>query len=86
MLAEVFVEQEDGPGAGATRWPVSWATPTLPGQITTVDDLDLAHGPDHGRCWPWLAARAGEVGHYGVGDGADAAAPAPEHGRADGGQ
>ena len=41
-----------------------------------MDDLDLAQGPTT-AILTLLAAQAGEIGHYGVGDGADAAAPPP---------
>jgi len=48
----------------------------LLGQVTTVDDLDLPMGPTT-VVLALMAARAGQVGHYGVGNGADAAAPLP---------
>lgn len=75
VLAEVFVEQEEGPERGALLAGVL-GDPTLLGQITTVDDLDLPMGPTT-VVLALAAARAGQVGHYGVGDGADAAAPLP---------
>ena len=68
-------ERENGPDRGDSLATIL-GSPTLRGQISTVDDLDLAQGPTT-AILTLLAAQAGEIGHYGVGDGADAAAPPP---------
>jgi hypothetical protein len=44
--------------------------------VATVDDLDLPMGPTT-VVLALAAALAGEVGHFGVGDSADRAAPLP---------
>jgi hypothetical protein len=41
-----------------------------------VDDLDLPSGPTT-VVFTLAAARAGEIGHFGVGDGAEAVVPPP---------
>ena len=73
--AEVWRGEENGPDPGDSLATIL-GSPTLRGQISTVDDLDLAQGPTT-AILTLLAAQAGEIGHYGVGDGADAAAPPP---------
>lgn len=75
VVAEVWREEENGPDRGDSLATIL-GSPTLRGQISTVDDLDLAQGPTT-AILTLLAAQAGEIGHYGVGDGADAAAPPP---------
>jgi Copper transport outer membrane protein, MctB len=75
VVAEVWREDENGPDRGDSLATIL-GSPTLRGQISTVDDLDLAQGPTT-AILTLLAAQAGEIGHYGVGDGADAAAPPP---------
>jgi hypothetical protein len=75
VVAEVWREEDNGPDR-ADSLATILGSPTLRGQISTVDDLDLAQGPTT-AILTLMAAQAGEIGHYGVGDGADAAAPAP---------
>jgi hypothetical protein len=75
VVAEVWRQEDNGPDR-ADSLAAILGSPTLRGQISTVDDLDLAQGPTT-AVLTLMAALAGEVGHYGVGDGADAAAPAP---------
>ncbi len=75
VLAEVWVEREDGPDRADSLAAVL-GNPDLSSRITTVDDLDLPFGPTT-VVLALAAAQAGDVGHYGVGDGADAAAPLP---------
>jgi hypothetical protein len=75
VVAEVWREEDGGPDR-ADSLAAILGSPTLRGQISTVDDLDLAQGPTN-VILTLVAAQAGEIGHYGVGDGADAAAPAP---------
>ena len=75
VVAVVWREEENGPDRGDSLATIL-GSPTLRGQISTVDDLDLAQGPTT-AILTLLAAQAGEIGHYGVGDGADAAAPPP---------
>jgi hypothetical protein len=75
VVAEVWREAEDGPDR-ADSLATILGSPTLRAEISTVDDLDLAPGPTT-VLLALVAAQAGEVGHYGVGDGADSYAPAP---------
>jgi hypothetical protein len=73
VVAEVWEEQEGGPDR-ADSLAAYLGSPTLSGQISTVDDLDLVPGPTV-AVLTLVTARAGAVGHYGVGDSAEAAAP-----------
>lgn len=73
VATEVFVEQEDGPERGDALAVVR-DDPTLAEQVATVDDLDLAPGPAT-TVLALVDAQAGIIGHYGVGAGADLAAP-----------
>ena len=75
VLAEVWVEQEDGPDRADSLAGVL-GDPELSAQITTVDDLDLSFGPTT-VVLALAAVKAGDIGHYGVGDIADLAAPLP---------
>ncbi|HYF46745.1 MAG TPA: copper transporter [Acidimicrobiales bacterium] len=75
VLAEVWVEQEDGPDRADSLAGVL-GDPELSAQITTVDDLDLSFGPTT-VVLALAAVQAGDIGHYGVGDIADLAAPLP---------
>jgi hypothetical protein len=72
-VAEVFRESDDGPER-ADSLAMILGSPALSAQISTVDDLDLAPGPTV-AVLTMAVTQAGEVGHYGVGDGATAAAP-----------
>jgi hypothetical protein len=73
VVAEVWEEQEGGPDR-ADSLAAYLGSPTLSGQISTVDDLDLVPGPTV-AVLTLVTARVGAVGHYGVGDSAEAAAP-----------
>ena len=75
VQAEVWADQEDGPDRADSLAAVL-GDPALAARIATVDDLDLPMGPTT-VVMALVAARAGEVGHFGVGDGAQAAAPPP---------
>lgn len=75
VVAEVWAELEDGPDRADSLAPIL-GSPTLYAEVATVDDLDLVQGPAT-TVLTLAAARAGAVGHYGVGDGAEAAAPPP---------
>ncbi len=75
VVAEVWVEQEDGPDR-ADSLAAILGSPTLSAQISTVDALDLPFGPTV-TVFALMVGRRGEVGHYGVGDGAGAVSPAP---------
>lgn len=78
VVAEVWQEQEDGP-ARADSLAAILGSPTLSAQISTVDALDLPFGPTI-TVFALVVGRQGEVGHYGVGDGAEAVSPAPVEG------
>jgi hypothetical protein len=74
VVAESWVDDDDGPARGAVVKPVRDAE-DLTDVVTTVDDLDLVQG----RVATTLALaemRAGGRGHYGYGPGADG--PLPE--------
>jgi hypothetical protein len=73
VVAEVFRESDDGPER-ADSLAMILGSPALSAQISTVDDLDLAPGPTV-AVLTMVVTQAGEVGHYGVGDGATAGAP-----------
>ncbi len=73
VVAEVWAEQEEGPDR-ADSLSTILGSPALSAEISTVDDLDLAPGPTV-VVLTLVTARAGAVGHYGVGDSAEAAAP-----------
>ena len=75
VVAEVWQETEDGPDR-ADSLAAILGSPTLSAQISTVDALDLPFGPTI-TVFALVASRAGEVGHYGVGDGAEAVSPTP---------
>lgn len=75
LQAEVHVESEDGPDRADSLAPI-FGDPDLAAQVATVDDLDLPMGPTT-VALALAAAQAGEIGHYGVGDTADRAAPLP---------
>lgn len=75
VVAEVWQESEDGPDR-ADSLAVILGSPTLSAEISTVDALDLSFGPTI-TVFALVVGRAGEVGHYGVGDGAEAVSPAP---------
>lgn len=73
VVAEVWREDEEGPDR-ADSLAAILGSPTLSATITTVDNLDQVQGPTV-AVLALLATHAGDVGHYGVGDGAEAAAP-----------
>jgi Copper transport outer membrane protein, MctB len=75
VAAEVFVEQENGPQRGESLAPIL-DTPELAQRVSTVDMLDLVPGPVTAAL-ALVEARAGTIGHYGMGEGADAPAPSP---------
>jgi hypothetical protein len=75
LQAEVWTEQEDGPERADSLAPV-FGDPDLAAEVATVDDLDLPMGPTT-VALALAAAQAGEIGHFGVGDTADEAAPFP---------
>jgi hypothetical protein len=75
VQAESWVETPDGPDRADSLASVL-GDPTLAADVSTVDTLDLPMGPTT-VVLALIAAQAGEVGHYGVGDGATAAAPPP---------
>jgi len=75
VVAEVWSEAEDGPDR-ADSLAAILGSPTLSAQISTVDALDLSFGPTI-TVFALVVGRQGEVGHYGVGDGAEAVSPAP---------
>jgi len=75
VVAEVWQETEDGPDR-ADSLSVILGSPTLGAQISTVDALDLPFGPTI-TVFALVVGREGDVGHYGVGDGAEAVSPAP---------
>lgn len=75
VVAEVWAEQEDGPDRADSLAPIL-GSPTLFADVATVDDLDLVQGPTT-AVLTLAAVRAGAIGHYGVGDGAEASAPPP---------
>lgn len=75
VVAEVWQETEDGPDR-ADSLAAILGSPTLSAQISTVDALDLPFGPTI-TVFALAVGRAGEIGHYGVGDGAEAVSPAP---------
>lgn len=75
VVAEVWQETEDGPDR-ADSLSVILGSPTLGAQISTVDALDLPFGPTI-TVFALVVGREGEVGHYGVGDGAEAVSAAP---------
>jgi len=75
VVAEVWREAEDGPDR-ADSLATILGSPTLSAQISTVDALDLPFGPTI-TVFALVVGRQGEVGHYGVGDGAEAVSPAP---------
>ena len=75
VVAEVWVDQEDGPGR-ADSLAAILDSPTLSAQVSTVDALDLPFGPTI-TVFALVVGRQGEVGHFGVGDGAEAVSPAP---------
>jgi hypothetical protein len=75
VAAEVHAELEEGPERGTWLAPIREEAP-LAQQVATVDDLDLPPGP--ATVVVALAdASEGIVGHYGFGNGADAAVPVP---------
>ena len=74
VAAEMFREQEDGPGRGSRLSSVH-DDDELAAVVSTVDDLDLFEGPITAVLALADLAR-GVVGQYGYGDGADAALPA----------
>jgi len=75
VVAEVWQEQEDGPDRADSLAGIL-GSPTLSAQISTVDALDLPFGPTI-TVFALVVGRRGDVGHYGVGDGAEAVSPAP---------
>lgn len=75
VVAEVWRESEDGPDR-ADSLSVILGSPTLSAEISTVDALDLPFGPTI-TVFALVVGRQGEVGHFGVGDGAEAVSPAP---------
>jgi hypothetical protein len=75
VLTEVWAEHDGGPDRADSLAGVL-GDPDLSSQISTVDDLDLVFGPTT-VVLTLVGTAAGDVGHYGVGDGADAAAPLP---------
>jgi hypothetical protein len=75
VLAEVWQEMEDGPDR-ADSLAAILGSPTLSAEISTVDALDLPFGPTI-TVFALVVGRQGEIGHYGVGDGAEAVSPAP---------
>jgi hypothetical protein len=75
VQAEVYVASEDGPDRADSLAAV-FGDPDLAAQVATVDDLDLDMGPTT-VVLALAAAQAGQIGHYGVGDTADRAAPLP---------
>ena len=75
VVAEVWQEAEDGPDR-ADSLSAILGSPTLGARISTVDALDLPFGPTI-TVFALVVGRDGEVGHYGVGDGAEAVSPAP---------
>ena len=75
VVGEVFVESEEGPDRADSLAPIL-GDPDLAAEVATVDDLDLPMGPTT-VVLALAAAQAGEVGHFGVGDSADRAAPLP---------
>ena len=75
VVAEVWREIEDGPDR-ADSLSVILGSPTLSAEISTVDALDLPFGPTI-TVFALVVGRQGEVGHFGVGDGAEAVSPAP---------
>jgi hypothetical protein len=75
VVAESYVESEDGPDRADSLAPII-GDPDLVAEVATVDDLDLPMGPTT-VVLALAAAQAGEVGHFGVGDTADRAAPLP---------
>ena len=75
VVAEVWREAEDGPDR-ADSLSVILGSPTLSAEISTVDALDLPFGPTI-TVFALVVGRQGEVGHFGVGDGAEAVSPAP---------
>lgn len=75
VLAEVWAEVEDGPDR-ADSLATILGSPSLGALVATVDNLDTSPGPTT-VVLALDAARAGEVGHYGVGDGASSSVPPP---------
>ena len=75
VVAEVWRESEDGPDR-ADSLAAILGSPTLAAEISTVDALDLPFGPTI-TVFALVVGRDGEIGHYGVGDGAEAISPAP---------
>lgn len=75
VVAEVWREAENGPDR-ADSLATILGSPTLSARISTVDALDLPFGPTI-TVFALVVGRQGEVGHYGVGDGAEAVSPAP---------
>jgi hypothetical protein len=75
LQAEVWTEQEDGFERADSLAPI-FGDPDLAAEVSTVDDLDLPMGPTT-AVLALAAAQEGEVGHFGVGDTADEAAPFP---------
>lgn len=73
VVAEIWSEVEDGPDR-ADSLALFLGSPTLSAVIATVDNLDTAPGPTT-VVLAADAARAGEIGHYGVGDGASSSVP-----------
>ena len=75
VVAEVYVESTEGPDRADSLSSIV-GDPDLAAEVATVDDLDLPMGPTT-VVLALAAAQAGEVGHFGVGDSADRAAPLP---------
>ncbi len=75
VLGEVFREEDQGPDRGDSMQNVL-EDPVLSAAVTTVDDLDLAQGPAT-VVLALAVTLEGTVGHYGVGDDAERAAPLP---------
>jgi hypothetical protein len=75
VVGEVYVESTEGPDRADSLAPIL-GDPDLAAEVATVDDLDLPMGPTT-VVLALAAAQAGEIGHFGVGDSADRAAPLP---------
>ena len=71
----VWAEQDGGPDRADSMAAVL-GDPDLSSQISTVDSLDLVFGPTT-VVLALVGTNDGDVGHYGVGDGADSTAPLP---------
>jgi hypothetical protein len=75
VQAEVYPDGADEADRGISLAAII-GDPDLAAQVATVDDLDLPMGPTT-VVFALAAAQAGEIGHFGVGDGADVTAPPP---------